>query len=393
MDRPPSRSNDDLPPELDTNRDGVIDEKDGISSIPIPPKESSGEYVPPSRYGSDDYTTGPFYNNRHPNVDPYPSYDTQPISSDIPGEVIRTRNREETQAILERTPNLYRDPNPEIIRRTVDCPTNYQQRVFLRCLEPPVQEPGPIIVKQVRPPPAPPLPPLIIREEGTVGRAPRCIVLRERPPPPPPRSQPEIKICHLPPSPPPPRAVIIERYPSLPDRPADVVIERWLPYRFSGERRRIVEPPPPATRYPEPRNRIICLQCTPGVPTRRFHNLGVLPANPVDYVARYGSSLLDRATLEQRARELGVVEDISCDTRLSPKPSTAAPVNYDYDTYSPVVNRPYLPPTTDDCGDILRGAYSSGYNRGSTYYPPSYKYLDRSSSCGDIFRTYRGNYI
>jgi hypothetical protein len=43
---------------------------------------------------------------------------------------------------------------------------------------------------------------------------------------------------------------------------------------------------------------------------RRFQNLGVQPANPNEYVARYGAQLEDAQSLVTHARQAGVVEDI-----------------------------------------------------------------------------------
>lgn len=43
---------------------------------------------------------------------------------------------------------------------------------------------------------------------------------------------------------------------------------------------------------------------------RQFQNLGVQLANPMDYVARYGTQLQDAQTLVSHARQVGVVEDI-----------------------------------------------------------------------------------
>ena len=43
---------------------------------------------------------------------------------------------------------------------------------------------------------------------------------------------------------------------------------------------------------------------------RKFERLGVIQQDPQDYVARYGPSLLDSATLVQKARNAGIIEDI-----------------------------------------------------------------------------------
>ena len=45
---------------------------------------------------------------------------------------------------------------------------------------------------------------------------------------------------------------------------------------------------------------------------RRFQNLGIQPANPSEYVARYGSQLEDAHSLITQARKAGVIEDIVC---------------------------------------------------------------------------------
>jgi hypothetical protein len=53
--------------------------------------------------------------------------------------VIHTSSSEETKRYLERFgANVYVDRNPQIIRRaTTERPETYEQRVFLRCLQPP----------------------------------------------------------------------------------------------------------------------------------------------------------------------------------------------------------------------------------------------------------------
>ena len=43
---------------------------------------------------------------------------------------------------------------------------------------------------------------------------------------------------------------------------------------------------------------------------RQFERLGVTPANPQEYIQRYGATLFDAHTLLQQARAAGVVEDI-----------------------------------------------------------------------------------
>lgn len=90
----------------------------------------------------------------------------------------------------------------------------------------------------------------------------------------------------------------------------DIIIERWLPYGPQPERRTIVEEPPPAIGYAEPRNKIIIYEGVEPRVQRKFEKDGVVEADPADYVARYGSSLLDSETLIRMARNAGVHEDL-----------------------------------------------------------------------------------
>ena len=90
----------------------------------------------------------------------------------------------------------------------------------------------------------------------------------------------------------------------------DILIERWIPYGPQPERRTIVRPAPRAITYPEPRNQIFVYEPVDARIVRQFKKLGVTKANPDDYEAEFGTSLLDPATLVQKARDAGVYEDI-----------------------------------------------------------------------------------
>lgn len=126
---------------------------------------------------------------------------------------------------------------------------------------------------------------------------------------------------------PPPRSVVIERYATVPEKPrkriififhfffffcylGDIIIERWLPYGPRPERRTIVEEASAAVTYPEPRNKVIIYEGVEARVVREFKKDGVVRGDPNDYVARYGDSLLDSATLTQMARNAGVFEDL-----------------------------------------------------------------------------------
>ncbi|CAF0844539.1 unnamed protein product [Adineta steineri] len=76
------------------------------------------------------------------------------------------------------------DPNPIIIRKQipVEMPT-YKQQVIVRYLRPPTPpSPGPLIIKEVREPPAAAAPPLVIRTRAPREKTPPPIVIREAPP-------------------------------------------------------------------------------------------------------------------------------------------------------------------------------------------------------------------
>jgi hypothetical protein len=90
----------------------------------------------------------------------------------------------------------------------------------------------------------------------------------------------------------------------------DIIIERWTPYGPQPERPKIVQPAPPPINYPAPSHTVIVYDNVQSNIVRKFERLGVIQQDPDEYVTRYGSSLLDSATLVQQARNAGVTEDI-----------------------------------------------------------------------------------
>ena len=76
----------------------------------------------------------------------------------------------------------------------------------------------------------------------------------------------------------------------MPTKPQAVLIERWLPYK-EVKRRVIFQASPPDPVVIKPRNTIVQWEA-PKVEIRKdFKYLGVVKANPADYVQRYGSVL------------------------------------------------------------------------------------------------------
>jgi len=322
--------------EIDTNRDGIIDRQEvrnwlsgneglGSTSYETTSTEIYRGESTSGRFGRGSYTAAS-------------TYGTVGVDERISSEtVIQTNSLEETDRYLERAVDIYKDPTPEIIRRTaMENPVTYEQRVLVRYLQPPrLPPPGPLIVKQIRPPQPPAPPPVVIRQYSTRSTTPPPIILRERPPTPPAQLASETVTRYLPALPVPPRSAIIERYPALPPKPQDIIIERWLPYGPQPERRTIVEEPPSAIAYAEPRNKIIIYEGIEPRVNRKFEKEPVVEGDPASYVARYGSSLLDSETLIRLARKAGVHED------LTPPPYAMSTytnihdnVHYSSDSYS-----------------------------------------------------------
>ncbi|CAF3883392.1 unnamed protein product [Rotaria sp. Silwood1] len=365
--------------QVDTNRDGKIDRNElrnfvsnTEESRPAPCESSIIER------NFNDNTTGRFDRNiqKYP-ADKYTPYGTTTFVRDaIDDTVINTNSSEETNRYIERSPgNIYKDPNPQIIRRAApERPVTYEQRIHLKYLQPPaVPAPGPLIIREVRPPQPPLPPPLIIHEQSTSACVPPPLYLRERPPIRPPCIRSETTTKYLPAIPLPPRSVIIERYPPLPEKPRDIYIERWLPYGPPPERRTIVEPAPPPIPYPEPRNKIITYDAVEARTVRKLEHLGLCNKDPADYVARYGDSLLDSETLVQRARNAGVIEDLSPPVGLS-SGYTQRRVNTAFDQSNEIINRGSSSYGGFCCDDCREEAGAPAIIRENTSYASSSKF-------------------
>ncbi|CAF2867283.1 unnamed protein product [Rotaria sp. Silwood2] len=226
--------------------------------------------------------------------------------------------QQQVQQYSTNAQGLYQDPNPQIIRRPAQSgQVTYTQNIKIRFLQPPaIPAPGPLIIKEVRPPQPPPPPPLVVRQRAPPLPTPPPLILRERPPPVPSSVAAQTVIRKLPALPIPPRSVIIERLPALPAKPRDIIIERWIPYGAMSKRKTIIQRAESIKPYPKPRNVIIQYEAPQVRVVRQFQRLGITAENPQEYVQRYGASLIDSQTLLQQARAVGVVEDISPPTNI-----------------------------------------------------------------------------
>jgi len=197
------------------------------------------------------------------------------------------------------------DSNPEIIRKRTEQQLVYEQEVAIRYLRPPTPPPpGEIVIKQEKNIPTPPAPPLVIRQQPPRPETPAPLVVREAPPRPPGQVGPKLITISGKRLPPPPRKVVIERLAPLPSKPQAVMIERWLPY--SVNKRRVIfqknEVPDPVVQ--KPRNVVIQWEAPQVQIKKLFKDLGVIRANPAEYVERYGASLKVHQELPEFVREI-----------------------------------------------------------------------------------------
>jgi hypothetical protein len=184
--------------------------------------------------------------------------------------------------------SINEDPSPQIITKRVEQVLEYVQELAVRYLRPPTPPaPGEIVITQEADYRSGPAPPLIIRQQPARAATPAPLVVREAPPAPPPRiGLKRIAIAgrRLPP---PPRKVVIERLAPLPAKPQNVIVERWLPY--AAQRRRVLFNRAAEVRaeVAAPRNVIVQWAAPKVNVTQEVKHLGVIRANPAEYVQRY----------------------------------------------------------------------------------------------------------
>lgn len=192
------------------------------------------------------------------------------------------------------------DANPEIITKRIDRSIEYVQELAIRYLRPPTPPaPGEIVITMEANFATGPAPPLIIRQQPARASTPEPLVVREAPPQPPVAVGTKRITISGKRLPPPPRKVVIERLAPLPSKPQNVIIERWLPY--SQVKRRVIfnRSTQPDPIIAKPRNVIVQWEAPQVQIKKEIKYLGVIKANPAEYVQRYGSSLKHSRDLPQ----------------------------------------------------------------------------------------------
>jgi hypothetical protein len=145
---------------------------------------------------------------------------------------------------------------------------------------------------------------LVIRQQPPRPETPAPLIVREAPPKPPAAVGQKVITISGKRLPPPPRKVVIERLAPLPSKPQAIMVERWLPY--AERKRRVIfqknEVPDPV--IPKPRNVIIQWEAPEVQIKRAFKDLGIIRANPSEYVERYGASLKSHTEFPAIAKEI-----------------------------------------------------------------------------------------
>ena len=206
---------------------------------------------------------------------------------------------------------IHEDANPQIINKRVEQQIEYVQELAIRYLRPPTPPaPGEIVISMESDIQTGPAPPLIIRQQPARASTPEPLVVREAPPQPPQPVGPKRITISGKRLPPPPRKVVIERLAPLPSKPQNVIVERWLPY---GEvKRRVIfnKAAAVSAQVATPRNVIVQWEA-PSVNIRKeIKYLGVIRANPVEYVQRYGSSLKMHTALPKFVLDIKTPQDV-----------------------------------------------------------------------------------
>jgi hypothetical protein len=206
---------------------------------------------------------------------------------------------------------IYEDRNPQVIQKRYEQVFEYVQELAIRYLRPPTPPAaGEIVITMEANKPTGPAPPLIIRQAAARASTPEPLVLREAPPQPPqPIGSKRITISGKR-NPPPPRKVVIEIMAPLPAKPQNVIVERWLPYAEGGKRRVVFNKAAASAEVANPRNVIVQWE-EPRVNIRQeIKYLGVIRANPAEYVQRYGSELKVHTAFPQFVQDIKTPSEI-----------------------------------------------------------------------------------
>ncbi len=110
--------------------------------------------------------------------------------------------------------------------------------------------------------------------------------------------------------PPPPRKVVIERLAPLPSRPQPVIVERWLPY--GPLKRKVIFKNADTSQViiEKPKNIIVQWETPNVVIKKQVKYLGVIRADPDEYIKKFGDSLKKSKDLPQFVLDIKTPEHL-----------------------------------------------------------------------------------
>lgn len=110
--------------------------------------------------------------------------------------------------------------------------------------------------------------------------------------------------------PPPPRKVVIERLAPLPSKPQGVIVERWLPYNESKRKVVFNRNKENAAKVLKPKNVIIEWQAPEVLVKQEVKYLGVIKANPIEYLQKYGDTLKNSNDLPKFVLDIATPDNL-----------------------------------------------------------------------------------
>lgn len=188
------------------------------------------------------------------------------------------------------------DPNPEVIKKRLN-KLKYKQEVSVKYLQPPAApKPGDLIIREKQQA-AGAAPPVVLRQEGQGACTPPPLVYREQPPPKPCAIPEQVVEVEGDPLNPPARRVVVEKLSNLPQKPQNILIEKWLPYK--NQKRRVRYEKGCGQQAENVRNLVIEWEAPEAEVEQVCVNLGVENADPEEYIRRYGSELKQACEMPQ----------------------------------------------------------------------------------------------
>lgn len=215
---------------------------------------------------------------------------------------------------------IHEDKHPKVIVKRNNERVEYTQEIGVRYLQPPSGRGAQIVVEQEGDTSVGAAPPIIIRQEAHRPATPEPLVVREEPPK---MSVLGGKRVTIPGRcvPPPPRKFIVEKLAPLPDKPQNVIVERWLPVK----KQKIEVVYKPAARLASaeaPQNIIVKWESAEVTVKNKVNNLGLVDVDPAEYINKYGRSLKKYRDFPSIVKGIAVPREVgtlAADTRDEPE--------------------------------------------------------------------------